>query len=1192
LALVLGRLTGATTPAVALALPTPSPDIAPLFAPTTPLTLDGTAATAADALAAAATSLAAAQHRGAWLLDVIARSPELAGRAEFERGMQLPVALRLTIEPNPVDGALVVVQAAAHGWQVAFDTGAVRREDAQQFADCLDRAASHLVDGQVSLSGVPLLDEATRTQVLVDWNDTRVEVDTSRLVHELVAAQAARTPDRVAVECIDETVTYRELLERATALASTLQEHGVGPDSLVAIHIDRSVDLVVAVVGVLLAGGAYVPLDPAYPADRLQHMIADSGTTVIVCQSHSRSRLPLPDDGVARTLVCIDEHRSVEHLRSVDTRPEHLAYCIYTSGSTGVPKGVLVEHRNVVNFFAGMDVVVLGVDQLRADATEPGTWFAVTSLSFDISVLELLYTLTRGFSVVVHVDSERGSPGAARSSKKIDFSLFYFSGDEAEGSGPDKYRLLLEGARFADANGFVAVWTPERHFHAFGGLYPQPAVTAAAVAAVTEHVHVRAGSVVLPLHHPVEVAEAWSVVDNLSNGRVGVAFASGWQPNDFIFRPDNYANAKEVMFESIQHVQRLWRGETIEFPGPDGMSVPVATLPRPVQRELPVWVTTAGNPETFEQAGAAGANLLTHLLGQSVEQVAPKIAAYRAARAAAGHDPATGVVTLMLHTFVGECDDEVQAAVREPLKQYLHTSFNLVREYAWSFPAFRRPDGTRVEQISDLADDDVAELTPDELDAVLEYAFQRYYQTSGLFGTPDSVVEMAGRVQAIGVDEIACLLDFGCPTEVVLAALPHLAEARRRCNPDLAVSVSERSAAKAAPLTIAEQIAAAGVTHLQCTPSMAQMLTGEPASRAALAGVPHLFIGGEAMSPALAGELLAVAGGSVTNMYGPTETTIWSTTWPLRPGFDWVPIGTPIANTQIYVLDADLQPQPPGVAGDLWIGGDGVVRGYHERPTLTAERFRADPFRPRPDGQGPHRMYFTGDRARWRRQPDGTGLVEFLGRSDHQVKLRGYRIELGEVEAHLVAAPGVKECVAIVHNDASGEQLVAYVVPRHHAAVDPRAARELMRNSLPEVMVPAHVIVLPSLPLTPNGKLDRAALPPPQTAERAAASASPPSSETERVVVQAWRDVLAVEAIGIDDNFFDIGGHSLLVVRLHRVLQERIGRPLPLTDLYRHPTVRTFAASLTAPSEGEPAAISAALDRAARRRNTLRIRGG
>ena len=232
------------------------------------------------------------------------------------------------------------------------------------------------------------------------------------------------------------------------------------------------------------------------------------------------------------------------------------------------------------------------------------------------------------------------------------FGLFYWNvagreSDEKE----DKYRLLLESARFADTHGFNAVWTPERHFESFGGLFPNPSVTSAALATITENVQLRAGSCVVPLHSPIRIAEEWAVVDNLSNGRVGISVAAGWAAPDFAIRPESFADAKRVMFESTETLRRLWRGETIPFPGPKG-EVKVRTLPRPVQKELPIWVTTAGNPETWIQAGRIGANVLTHLLGQSVEEVAEKVTAYRKAWREAGH-AGHGVVTLMLHTLVG-----------------------------------------------------------------------------------------------------------------------------------------------------------------------------------------------------------------------------------------------------------------------------------------------------------------------------------------------------------------------------------------------------------------------------------------------------------------------------------------------------------------------------------------------------------
>jgi natural product biosynthesis luciferase-like monooxygenase protein len=303
---------------------------------------------------------------------------------------------------------------------------------------------------------------------------------------------------------------------------------------------------------------------------------------------------------------------------------------------------------------------------MSALAPDPGTWLAVTSASFDISVLELFWTLARGYTVVLHREG-RSLSRAEQACGHPSFSLFYFA--SAEG-GLDQYRLLLDGARFADARGFEAVWTPERHFHAFGGIYPNPAVTGAAVAAVTHRVHVRGGSVVLPLHHPARVAEEWAVVDSISGGRAGVAFASGWQPNDFVLRPEAYADHKAVMTRDIEVVRRLWRGESVELPGVNGRMVPVRTLPRPVQPELPVWLTAAGRPETYRQAGLIGARVLTHLLGQSMEELGAKLALYRQAWREAGH-AGEGRVTLMLHTLIGRDESEVKALVKRPLTEYL-----------------------------------------------------------------------------------------------------------------------------------------------------------------------------------------------------------------------------------------------------------------------------------------------------------------------------------------------------------------------------------------------------------------------------------------------------------------------------------------------------------------------------------------
>ena len=338
----------------------------------------------------------------------------------------------------------------------------------------------------------------------------------------------------------------------------------------------------------------------------------------------------------------------------------------------------------------------------------------------------------------------------------MDFSLFYFASDDDE-AAEDKYKLLIEGAKFADLHGFSAVWTPERHFHAFGGLYPNPSVTGAAIATITERIQIRAGSIVLPLHNPIRVAEEWSVVDNLSKGRVGLSFASGWHSDDFVFAPENFSDRRQVMARHIETVRRLWRGESIPFIGGAGNEVQVRILPRPVQRELPVWVTAFGTVETFQMAGEIGANMLTHLLGQSVELVAEKIAIYRKAWREHGHE-GSGHVTLMLHTFVGDDFDRVREKVRVPFCNYLKSSLDLLIGLA-------KGAGLEV---------DPKHITEQNVDALVTHAFNRYYETCGLFGTPDTCLQMIDKLKAAGVDEIACLIDFGVDADSVMSSLDYL----------------------------------------------------------------------------------------------------------------------------------------------------------------------------------------------------------------------------------------------------------------------------------------------------------------------------------------------------------------------------------------------------------------------------------
>ncbi|HVS18631.1 MAG TPA: MupA/Atu3671 family FMN-dependent luciferase-like monooxygenase [Planctomycetota bacterium] len=1072
------------------------------------------------------------------LHDLLARFPELDALRRRTDGL-LPVTVDRCDAcgaPELIDGAqwtLEVGDTTPTACRIVYDGATV----AAAHADSLAQGFAALLAGLAANPDLPLAAHAmvSPEELLrqrVDWNQTALPYDRDACVHELVGAQVARTPQAVALVSGDECLTYAELDERAERLAAELARRGVRPGQLVGIFLERSVDLVVAVLGTLKAGAAYVPLDPAHPSERLALLLEDAEVAVVVTTAALQPSLPA---SAAQTLL-LDGDLPHGSASARAARPSDLAYVIYTSGSTGRPKGVLVEHRNVTAFFAAMDQ--------RIPHATPGVWLALTSLSFDISVLELLWPLCHGFEVVVHAGDEHVRTRPSSPERPIDFSLFFFSSDEAERN--EGYRLLLEGARFADAHGFRAVWTPERHFHAFGGLYPNPAVTGAALAAITQHVQIRAGSVVLPLHHPIRVAEDWALVDNLSAGRVAISFASGWHPDDFVLAPHNHATAKEILWRDIEVVRRLWRGETLAFPGPDGNPVDVRTLPRPVQSELPVWVTAAGNPETYVGAGRIGANVLTHLLGQSPAELAPKIRAYREARAQAGFDPATGVVSLMLHTFVGEDEERVREQVGPPLERYLGSSLSLLKHYAWNFPAFRRPGGA-----SEHGEADLAELHPEEQAALLRNARDRYYETSGLFGTPERCLEQIARLRAVGVDEIACLIDFGLPVDEVLASLPLLDLVRSRAQ---ALGSQEGPRAGA---SIPAEIRERRVTHLQCTPSLARIMCSDPEVRSALGDVQHVFVGGEALPAELAAELASAVGGSLTNMYGPTETTIWSATHAVGSAAGVVPIGRGIANTRLHVLDERLHPLPIGVPGELCIAGDGVARGYLRRADLEAACFV--PEAGAPDAGA--RMYRTGDLVRYR----ADGVLEFLGRVDHQIKIRGHRVEPGEIEAQLmspsVSDDSLSEVVVVAREDSPGDQrLIAFLVPRS-TAPDAELLRERLQARLPAHMVPGQFVFLERLPRNSNGKIDRSALPQPEPREPARQVL--PAGALETRLAQLWSEVLALPQVGVEDNFFDLGGHSLLIVRLHRRMHEVVAEPVALTDLFRFPTIRSLARQLT-----------------------------
>jgi amino acid adenylation domain-containing protein len=625
---------------------------------------------------------------------------------------------------------------------------------------------------------------------LLEWNRTDVEIESDKCIHDLLEAQALRTPEKIAVICRDNWLTYVELHRKARRLADHLREAGVGPETVVAILMDRSLDTLVALLGVLKAGGAYLPLDPAFPAERIAFMLKDSDARVILTQSNLKHRVV----DASALVICLDEFdfgddapAPAEAVASGQSASS-LAYLMYTSGSTGAPKGVMVEHRNVVNFFAAMD---------RVAGTEPGVWLAVTSISFDISVLELLWTLARGFTVVL-------------------------------------------------------------------------------------------------------------------------------------------------------------------------------------------------------------------------------------------------------------------------------------------------------------------QIVEDGLDAAGDYS-------------------------------------------------------------------------------IAAQMRRHRVTHFQCTPTLAKALTRSTETLAALKVVRKLFLGGEALPLSLANQLGNATDAEIFNMYGPTETTVWSTSHKLAGAAASVPIGRPVANTSVYVVDEDGMLAPIGAAGELYIGGAGVTRGYWRRPDLTAERFVDNRFEPLRGGK----LYRTGDVVRYR----DDGAIEFIGRSDQQVKIRGFRIELGEIETVIGAHPAVHEAVVVARRDpADNPVLAAYVVSKSGSHVSAQELKDYARKKLPEYMIPSIVSFIWAMPLTPNGKTDRKALPDPAIGAIAEAGWSGhASTELERVIAELWQDALGLDAVGLKINLFDLGANSLSVAEVATSLRQRLKREIPLTDFFAYPTIAALAAHLGG-SNGHNGKSNGA-DRGTARRAALLSRG-
>ncbi len=641
---------------------------------------------------------------------------------------------------------------------IEYNTDLFRHDRIERMAAHLRELARSIIDDcGTRIDSLNFLPETEKRLVTEAFNDTSVEMPRASTLVDLLEQRGAESADDVAVVFEDRHLTYAQLHRDANRLARYLQSLGVGPDVRVGICVERSLEMVVALLGILKAGGAYVPLDPSFPRDRLALILQDSQASILVTERALTDLLPT--DGIRLVALDADWDRisqMSEAAPATELRPHHLAYVIYTSGSTGRPKGVQIPHGALVNFLLSM-------------AGRPGlnscdVLLAVTTLSFDISGLEIYLPLICGARIVL-------------------------AGDQVTADGHELARLL-DGSGATVMQATPATWR--------------------------------------------------------------LLLASGWQ----------------------------------------------------------------GRPQL------------------------------------------------------------------------------------------------------------------------------------------------------------------------------------------------------------------------------------------------NILCGGEAMPQTLAAQLVD-KGRAVWNLYGPTETTIWSTVYELTARADSdeavVPIGRPIANTQVFVLDGRLNPVPIGIPGELCIAGDGLARGYYNRPDLNAEKFIPHPFSNQPN----QRLYRTGDLARFR--PDGN--LEFLGRIDQQVKIRGFRIELEEIESVLATHADVRESVVTAQQDSSGDKrLVAYYVAAGDTQTSATELADHLRRKLPEYCVPAVFQRLDALPLTPNGKVNRRGLPAPDAQRpELACRYVPPRNNTERSISALWRQILDVERVGVHDSFFDLGGHSLKATRLIARLQRDLGVHVRLRELFEHPTVAGLA---------------------------------
>jgi len=549
--------------------------------------------------------------------------------------------------------------------------------------------------------------------------------------------------------------TYKEVERRGIRLSNLIREElTVCKKNTVAVLISEWESLSLLVVTFLKTDAQFLFIDARLNHAKIREIMRDNDAGVLITDGGLSF---VPDNTDIKTIPMKAIEFSTEIGDDGGANRKNTFFKTYTTSESGYIEDI-IEGNRLTETLKSLDKAIssLPSDKMCFTGAIPLTEF----------IIDVLHAFITGKHVIFCPTSplERFENNETFA---MDFSLFYFGSYSSTTDPHDKYNLLLESVKHGDRNGYSAVWTPERHFNEFGGLFPNPSILGAALAVITSNVQVRAGSIVSPLHHSVRIAEDWSIIDNLSRGRAALSFASGWQCDDFVFYPERYEGRHQQMMEQIDEVKNLWKGKTMELKNGLGKDVKIEIFPKPIQAALPIWVTVSGKTETFIDAGKIGANILTHLLWQDSSELKEKIAAYRLSLKENGFDPAAGIVSVMLHTFVGESDEAVKAIVRNPLKEYIKSSVHLIEAMTRSNNTTQKETVGRYGNIND-------KIPQHLLDELVEIAFNRFFDEAALLGSPEKCHKQLRRLRDYGVNELACLIDFGLDKETILKGLEHL----------------------------------------------------------------------------------------------------------------------------------------------------------------------------------------------------------------------------------------------------------------------------------------------------------------------------------------------------------------------------------------------------------------------------------